>query len=100
MLGQNTDLVHEATLTVDGKEIDISTVEVVEFSFGDLKKLYPSDSVSYENGVFLIHLTQEETQEFGSSITVQVRVKFNDGNIPLTRKKVLPVVESLSKEIL
>lgn len=100
MLGQNTDLIHEISVRVDGNPLVIDEVEVVEFMFGDLQKLYPSNSVVFEDRVFKVHLTQEETQEFGRFVSVQVRVKFNNGRVPLSSKKVLPVTEALSREVL
>lgn len=101
MLGQNTDLIHRIAITVDGNPLNIAEVEVVEFSFGDLTKLYPDNKdIVYEDRVFKVRLTQEETQNFDRSVPVQVRVKFNNGNIPLSKKKVLPVNEALSKAVL
>ena len=100
MIGQNTNLTHEITLRVDGKPINISDVELVEFSFGELIKIYPSEEVVYDNERFYVRLTQEETKEFEDSLPVQVRVKFSNGDVPLSRKKVVPINESLSKAVL
>lgn len=101
MLGQNTNLEHEITIKADGQPIDIEQVELVEFSFGGLVKYYPTDeNVRYDNGSFFVRLTQEETQNFESSVTVQVRVKFTNNDIPLSNKKIMPVNSSLSKAVL
>ena len=100
MIGQNTNLTHEITLRVDGQPINISDVELVEFSFGELVKIYPSEEITYDNDKFYVRLTQEETQNFEDSLPVQVRVKFNNGDIPLSKKKVVPINESLSKAVL
>ena len=100
MLGQNTDLVHEIAVKVDGKPLDISKVDLVEFSFGNLIKMYPSVDVSFEEGSFFVHLTQEETQAFDDSITVQIRVKFINGNVVLSNRRTMTVKEALSKEII
>lgn len=101
MLGQNTDLEHEITIKADGQLIDIEQVDLVEFSFGRLVKYYPTDeNVRYDNGSFFVRLTQEETQNFENSVTVQVRVKFSNSDIPLSNKKVMPVNSSLSKAVL
>jgi flagellar basal body L-ring protein FlgH len=75
-------------------------VDLVEFSFNDLIKLYPSESVQYDNETFYVHLTQEETQRFEGAVAVQLRVKFSNGNIPLSCKKTMRVNESLSKEVI
>ena len=101
MLGQNTDLEHEITIKADGQLIDIEQVDLVEFSFGSLVKYYPTDeNVRYDNGSFFVRLTQVETQNFENSVTVQVRVKFSNSDIPLSNKKVMPVNSSLSKAVL
>ena len=101
MIGQNTDLEHEIRLKVGGQPLDITSVELVEFSFGDLLKYYPTDSsVRYDNGSFFVRLTQEETLDFDKVLTVQLRVKFNNGNIPLSARKTFQVEQSQSKEIL
>lgn len=100
MFGQNTDLTHEIKVKVDGQPLNINGVELVEFSFNDLIKIYPSTSVQYENDSFYIRLTQEETQRFEGAVAVQVRVKFVDGSIPLSCKKTVLVNESLSKGVI
>ena len=100
MLGQNTDLIHEISVSVDGKPIDIGQVDLVEFSFDDMIKMYPSEVINFENGSFFVHLTQEETQLFRDTITVQIRVKFMNGNVVLSNRRTVPVTKSLSKEII
>ena len=100
MLGQNTDLVHEVAVTVDGEPLDLSKVDLVEFSFDEMIKMYPSKDVSFDNGSFFVHLTQEETQAFGDNVTVQIRIKFMNGNIVLSNRRTVPVNEALSKEII
>ena len=76
-------------------------VDLVEFSFGHLIKYYPTDeNVRYDNGSFFVRLTQEETQNFENSVTVQVRVKFSNSDIPLSNKKIMPVNSSLSKAVM
>ena len=100
MIGQNTDLVHEIAVKVDGEPLDVSKVDLVEFSFDEMKKMYPSADVNFEGGSFFVHLTQEETQEFGDNVTVQIRVKFMNGNVVLSNRRTVPVNEALSKEII
>lgn len=101
MLGQNTELNHEITIKVGGEPLNVNLVELVEFSFDDLIKYYPSD-VTYNRvtNSFFVRLTQEETQNFDSAVTVQVRVKFLNGDIPLSNKKTINVNSSLSKAVL
>lgn len=65
--------------------IDIIEVDEVEFMFGDgLRKLYPGDvNYSATDKVFYLPLTQNETFAFpaNGSITLDIRVKFNGGNV-------------------
>lgn len=102
MLGQNTELNHEITIKVGGEPLNVNLVELVEFSFDDLIKYYPSSDVTYNRvtNSFFVRLTQEETQNFDSAVTVQIRVKFANGDIPLSNKKIIPVNSSLSKAVL
>lgn len=103
MLGQNTELNHEITIKVGGEPLNVNLVELVEFSFDDLIKYYPtSPDVTYNRSTnsFFVKLTQEETQNFDSAVTVQIRVKFANGDIPLSNKKIIPVNSSLSKAVL
>ena len=64
---------------------NIAEVAEVEFVFGDgLRKLYPGDvPYSTADAVFYLPLTQDETFAFpaNSSITLDIRVKFNGGNV-------------------
>ncbi len=65
------------TGTQDGKPLDLSAVELIEFIVGGLRKVYPDEVTTDEDGNFLFPLTQEETFTFKSAVqSIQVRVKF------------------------
>lgn len=70
---------------LNGEPISIADVSEVEFVFGDgLRKLYPGDvPYSTADAVFYLPLTQDETFAFpaDSAITLDIRVKFNGGNV-------------------
>ena len=92
-------------LTKDGTNIDIELIDIVEFMFQDIRKLYGSDGdVTYdnENKVFIIPLSQEETFKLNetSQIEYQARIKYKDGEVKATPIQYGYISESLSKEVL
>ena len=67
----------------NGKPLDMTTIDEVEFVIGQMRKLYPGEVVLDEGGTFLFPLTQEETFAIQrSSQHVQIRVKFKGGATP------------------
>lgn len=89
----------------DGTNIDIDIVDIVEFMFQDIRKLYGSDGdVTYDNidKVFIISLSQEETFKLTEErrISYQARIKYKDGEVKATPIQYGYVSESLSKEVL
>lgn len=92
-------------LTKDGTNIDIELVDIVEFMFQDIRKLYGSDGdVTYDNKnkVFIIPLSQKETFQLNeaSQIEYQARIKYKDGEVKATPIQYGYISESLSKEVL
>ena len=92
-------------LTKDGTNIDIELVDIVEFMFQDVRKLYGSDGdVMYdkENNAFVIPLSQEETFKLNeaSQIEYQARIKYKTGEVKATPIQYGYISESLSKEVL
>ena len=66
------------TGTKDGEALDLSQIELIEFTVGKLRKTYPGEVTTDEDGNFLFPLTQEETFQFKSAQqAVQIRVKFS-----------------------
>ena len=92
-------------LTKDGTNIDIELVDIVEFMFQDIRKLYGSDGdVTYDNNnkVFVIPLSQKETFELSQDtrISYQARIKYKTGEVKATPIQYGYISESLSKEVL
>lgn len=92
-------------LTKDGTNIDIELVDIVEFMFQDIRKLYGSNGdVTYdnENKVFVIPLSQDETFKLSgeSQIEYQARIKYKNGEVKATPIQYGYISESLSKEVL
>lgn len=86
------------------EHIDIEMVEKVVFNFGDLVKIFEKDSeeviYDYENNIFKVYLTQEETLKMQSKIYIDARVKFYDGTILGVHKVGECIFESLNKEVI
>lgn len=103
----------EIPLTVDGDPIEIEEVQLVEFMFDNVRKIYGSyeengetktGDVTYDGDEhkFNVPLTQEETFSLMGEaiIEYQARVKFNDGSVNGTVIQEGFVQRSLSKEVL
>lgn len=88
-------------IKMHGKPIDINTIEMVEFVIGEMVKKYP-DIVYYDadSSKFKVFLSQEETFAISKSIPVQVRVKFNSGDVVGEDLGTINIIKSLSKEVL
>lgn len=87
----------------NGKPLDMTTVDEVEFVIGKMRKLYPGEVVLDEDGTFLFPLTQQETFAVQrSSQHVQIRVKFKGDPPVVVGVDVgrINVDESVSKEVL
>jgi hypothetical protein len=92
-------------LTKDGTNIDVELVDIVEFMFQDVRKLYGSDGdVTYDNDnkVFIIPLSQKETFQLTEEgrISYQARIKYKDGEVKATPIQYGYISESLSKKVL
>ena len=62
----------------NGELLDIKNVLKVQFNIGNLTKTYDgiNEDVTYENGVFKVWLTEEETFNFDSKIKMDARILF------------------------
>ena len=62
----------------NGELLDIKNVLKVQFNIGNLTKTYDgiNEDVTYENGVFKVWLTEEETFNFDSKVKMDARVLF------------------------
>lgn len=78
---------------------DITDVEIV---IGQLRKTYKEGGISFENGMWIFPLTQEETFKFSPTMRVkgQVRVMFKNGFVEGASLGNVCVYESISKEVL
>lgn len=90
------------TVTVNGGNLNIKEIEMVEIFLGKLRKLYP-DEVSYdsENREFLVPLTQRDTMSMpaGRYAELDVRFKFVTGEVVgLKEKEQIYVCAATSKE--
>lgn len=104
--GNNYEL--EIPLTLDNDELDINNVELVEFMFNDIRKIYgeyeenKTGDVTYDTTkkCFIVPLTQQETFSLNNMIEYQARVKFTDDKVMATDIYRGYIKESISKEVL
>lgn len=87
------------SLTIKGVAITDDNVKKVEFAIGNVIKTYP-DTMSYENGKFIIPLTQEDTFSLEGQVNCQIRVMFNDGSVKCGELSNVIVNNSVSKVVL
>lgn len=84
-------------------KLNIDDVDVVEVFLGDMIKTYPG-VVTYdeEEDVFLFPLTQSESLMFkpGKTVTFDLRVKFNSGEVTGIQPQKIDVIKSMSKAVL
>ena len=62
----------------NGELLDIKNVLKVQFNIGNLTKTYDgiNEDGTYENGVFKVWLTEEETFNFDSKVKMDARILF------------------------
>jgi hypothetical protein len=87
-----------------GEYLDISTISKVIFTFEDIDKIYDelSESViyDYENNMFKIYLTQQDTQKLQGNVNIDVRVKFKNDEILGTSIHQKYIFDALNKEVI
>ena len=88
-------------LKIDGKIIVDKDVKTIEFTFDDVKKLYPQE-VTFDGQHFIVPLSQSDTFSFSVKgfPKYQARVMFNDNSVKGTDPIEFTVVASESKEVL
>ena len=86
-------------LKMSGQELTPDNVSRIEFTFGKVVKHYPEEVV-YEDGRFILPLSQEDTFALGGQIKYQTRVLFVDGSVKASAVCSGTVSVSISKEVL
>lgn len=82
-----------------GEAILLELIDTVEIVIGAITKTYP-DEISFSDGKFLFPISQEESFSMRNITSVQVRIKFSNGDVVGTSLKSINVLESVSKEVL
>ena len=69
----------------NGELLDIKNVLKVQFNIGNLTKTYDgiNEDVTYENGVFKVWLTEEETFNFDNKVKMDARILFKGDKKPI-----------------
>lgn len=92
------------TIKQNGEAIALSDIQQIEFYIGGYRKLYPGEViVDQSTGIFYVPITQDESfsWEENSPIYLDIRVKFNGGNVQgILRQIGVGVVDAISQEVL
>lgn len=98
---QNSDLFYRFNIRIKSGAYNESDVVGVEFTLGDIQKIYPSGEVEkVGNGAYSIRFTQEETLGLTEGVVpTQARVKFSSGNVVPTNTIYADVKRTLSKKV-
>ena len=86
-------------LKMCGRYLSADEVLRVEFTIGEVVKHFPEE-VTYEDGRFILPLSQEETFSLGGMTRYQVRALFFDGSVKSSQVLVTNVKRSISEEVL
>lgn len=90
-----------AILSPDQTALTPEDLADVEITVGPFIKTYSAGEVTYEDGQWLVLLTQEETFKLPAArVKAQVRVKWPDGNVEGQPLGQIINNESLSKGVL
>lgn len=72
------------------KGVDIQEIDKIVFQFNEIKKTYLSDAesdITYNEGVFIVPLSQEDTLKLKKDVSYEVAVKFKSGEVKRSEVK-------------
>ena len=87
----------------NGKPLDMTTIDEVEFVIGKMRKLYPGEVVLDEGGTFLFPLTQQETfagQRASQHVQIRLKCKGDPPVVVGVDVGDIYVADSISKVVL
>ena len=91
--------VHFMLQALDGTLITPDIVKTVVLNLGSLSRQYPGN-VTYENGKWMMPLTQKQTFAMRGYVEPQARVEFSDGSIFGGSGESIDVAKALSRGII
>ena len=84
-----------------GNQVNPDDIKDVEITIGHLRKTYLNAEVTYQEGMWLFPLSQQETFRYWpSSVKAQVRVVWANGIVEGKPLYGVRINESISKEVL
>ena len=98
-LRQGNTYVVPFELKYHGNTLTNEEISKIEFTLGNLVKMYPED-IKYEDGKFVLELSQEDTFSLNGNEKFQVRTLFPDGSVKCTEQYTGQILYSLSKAVL
>jgi CRISPR/Cas system Type II protein with McrA/HNH and RuvC-like nuclease domain len=99
---QNSDLFYKYKVKIKSGEYNESDIVRVEFTLGEVQKVYPSSDVEkVDDGIYSIRFSQEETLKLAEGVvSTQARIMFSSGNIVPTNIVYAQVKKTLSEKVL
>lgn len=89
----------DITIQNQGQPLSVDGVELVEVTLLNITRSYPEE-VTYSDGKFHFPITQQETFKLPPMCPMQVRVKFNGGDVIGSRIQMVEVAGAISKAVL
>lgn len=90
----------ELTILKDAAPVLPTEISKMRVGFGSVVKTYPSDEIKYEDNIWKVFLSQEETSTLTNHSAFQVGVEFLDGSIINSEEQCLPVGGSIFKKVM
>ena len=84
-----------------GNPITPEDIREVEITMGPLRKTYGADQLRFENGLWLVPLSQQETFALpGGQLRAQVRLCWTNGVVEGAALPGISLAESISREVI
>lgn len=92
-------------ICVTKDKINIEEVAKVIFQFNDIEKVYTTEigetsDVTYEDGKFIIPLSQEETLNLKKSVEYEMAIKFTDDSVKRSEVKTTNSLYTIIKKVI
>ena len=92
-------------ICVTKDKINIEEVSKVIFQFNDIEKVYTTEigetsDVTYEDGKFIVPLSQEETLSLKKTVEYEMAIKFTDDNVKRSEVKTTNSLYTIIKKVI
>lgn len=92
-------------ICVTKDKINIDEVAKVIFQFNDIEKVYTTEigetsDVIYEDGKFIVPLSQKETLDLKKSVEYEMAIKFTDNSVKRSEVKTTNSLYTIIKKVI